>query len=84
MAGQYNFLWTGQYDKKWNTMWCIVDQSQDVCDVLYVIISETACLVWWAVCIPAEAGADRGETESAVAPASEYRAGRGQAFRRQG
>ena len=38
MAGQYHYLWTGQYDKKWNTTWCIVDQSQDVCDVLYVII----------------------------------------------
>ena len=38
MAGQYHYLWTGQYDKKWNTTWCIVDQSQDVCNVLYVII----------------------------------------------
>ena len=37
IAGQYHYLWTGQYDKKWNTTWCIVDQSQDVCDVLYVI-----------------------------------------------
>ena len=38
MAGQYHYLWTGQYDKKWNTTRCIVDQSQDVRDVIYVII----------------------------------------------
>ena len=37
VAGQYHYLWTGQYDKKWNTTWCIDDQSQDDCDVLYVI-----------------------------------------------
>ena len=30
--------------KKWNTTWCIVDQSQDVCDVLYAIKELTACL----------------------------------------
>ena len=44
MAGQYHYLWTGQYDQKWNTTWCIVDQSQDVCDVLYVIITFSHCM----------------------------------------
>ena len=46
MAGQYHYLWTGQYDKKWNTTWCIVDQSQDVCDVLYVINTYRDWNIW--------------------------------------